>query len=116
MDIMKKYLLLLVVTTASFSSFAVLPDSIANGSDFYIIYMDNMNQKSLVQKGKVTEPKMIRDYDVWPDGTSLESSKPVDAGAWGAPIDVDDVYLSFKVASTNPGWEWRRYHCRPQFV
>lgn len=99
---MKKYFLLLIFITTGFSTFAGLPDSIKNGSDFYIFYMDNTSQKALGSKVKV--PKMIRDYDIWPEGSSLSGNTPVDAGAWGEPVDNNDSYTAFKVDNWEEEW------------
>ncbi|MDR2691315.1 MAG: T9SS type A sorting domain-containing protein [Dysgonamonadaceae bacterium] len=91
----RKYLSVLFFSIACFPAFAVLPDSIKNGSDFYIFYMDNASQNTLGSKVKV--PKMIRDYDVW--SFSLDGDIPFGvAGAWGElVINKNDSYTAFRV-------------------
>ncbi|MDR1740047.1 MAG: hypothetical protein LBR45_04750 [Bacteroidales bacterium] len=60
-----------------------LPDSIVNGSNFYIIYMDAVSEASLSYK--VAEPTMLRDYDIWPAGQTLEFVDRLGINSWGEP-------------------------------
>jgi hypothetical protein len=82
-----------------------LPDSIGHGSDFYIILMDKVSQDAL--GAKVKEPMMMRDYDVWPDGKTLEATNYSGINAFGEPYSAPDVvWTAFKVTqiATNYGW------------
>jgi hypothetical protein len=66
--------------------------------------MDNANQRTLNNANKVKIPKMIRNYQIWPDGTSLDGYTPVGANAWGDPVDAADPYTAFKVKSWGELW------------
>ncbi|MDR2432507.1 MAG: hypothetical protein LBD34_02015 [Puniceicoccales bacterium] len=75
-----------------------LPDSIKNGSDFYVISMDNVSQNVLGVKVKV--PTMLRDYDVWPDGLPLEAGIYSGNNSFGEPYaDPDVVWTAFVVTN-----------------
>jgi hypothetical protein len=76
---------------------STLPDSIKNGSDFYIIFLD---EASADLGGKVKEPVMLRDYDVWPAGESLGVGDPLGVNSWGAP----EEYITWVVNSWAEGW------------
>jgi hypothetical protein len=75
---------------------STLPDSIRNGSDFYIIFLD---EASADLGDKVKEPIMLRDYDVWQTGETLEAGESVGVNAWGAPAE----YIPWIVTGTE-GW------------
>jgi hypothetical protein len=70
-----------------------LPDSIRNGSDFYVIYMDAEGEESLGTK--VKEKSMLRSYDIW-NGT-LTTATRTDVNAWG--INVSDSWVALDVAA-----------------
>ncbi|MDR0711138.1 MAG: hypothetical protein LBF67_02165 [Prevotellaceae bacterium] len=75
---------------------STLPDSIKNGSDFYIIFLD---EASADLGDKVKEPIMLRDYDVWPTGETLEAGESLGVNSWGAP----EEYITW-VVSGGLGW------------
>ena len=75
---------------------STLPDSIKNGSDFYIIFLD---EASADLGDKVKEPMMLRDYDVWNAGETLEAGESLGVNSWGAP----EEYITWVVAG-NLGW------------
>jgi hypothetical protein len=75
---------------------STLPDSIKNGSDFYIIFMDEVSVTSL--GSKVKEPTMLRDYDIWTAGETMEGGESVGVNSWGAP----EEYPALR--ATNQGW------------
>jgi hypothetical protein len=75
---------------------STLPDSIKKGSDFYIIFMD---EASADLGDKVKEPIMLRDYDVWEFGETLEAGESQGVNSWGAPAE----YISWIVTGT-AGW------------
>jgi hypothetical protein len=73
------------------------PDSIKNGSDFYVIFMDEASETSLGDKVKVHN--MLRTYDVWDDGNSLVFIEPSGINAWGEAAP----WVSVQAAGT-AGW------------
>ena len=77
-----------------------LPDSIRNGSDFYLIYMDAESETGLGTK--VKEKAMFRDYYIWEAGETLEESDRTGVNAWG----VSAPWVAFDIApdATTTGW------------
>ncbi|MDR0732457.1 MAG: hypothetical protein LBF08_00120 [Dysgonamonadaceae bacterium] len=71
-------------------------ENFIDGSDFYIFLMDEVSIWTLGDKVKV--PTMLRDYDVWPDGTSLTGGVCSGENAFGEPYTgTDVVWTSFVV-------------------
>jgi hypothetical protein len=100
---MKKLLLSALFIAAGFpvAVFADLPDSIRNGSDFYIVFMDEASETSL--GGKVKQPIMLRSIQIWPyPELTLEANNSSSPNAWGTAAD----YLALKVAEVAKvrGW------------
>ena len=98
---MKKYALLLIFVAAGFPVLADLPDSIKNGSDFYIIYMDAESEADLGTK--VKEKSMLRAYDIWPDGRTLTVETRTGVNAWGVDA-VTWVALDVDTGATSERW------------
>jgi hypothetical protein len=79
-----------------------LPDSIKNGSDFYIISMDATSEAALGTK--VKEKSMFCDYDIWPDGKTLTGGNRSGINAWGVSVSSPWVALNVTSEATNTGW------------
>ena len=77
-----------------------LPDSIKNGSDFYIIYMDTVNEASL--GSKVKEKTMFRSYDILTDGETLTAANRTGMNAWG--VSVPWMALDVTSDAETVGW------------
>jgi hypothetical protein len=75
-----------------------LPDSIKNGSNFYVIFMDAVSELGLGDK--VIVPTMMRNYQVWPAGESLLGTDRVGINAWGEP----EAWVSMDVANWADIW------------
>jgi hypothetical protein len=76
----------------------LLPDSIAYGSDFYIISMDKASEASLGEK--VKEKSMLREVEIW-DATMVAPT-PLRSGlnAWGVNVSPDASWVSLDVDKT----------------
>ncbi len=77
---------------------SVLPDSIKNGSDFYCIYLGDVETGEL--GSKVVVPTMFRDYDIWPAGESLAFAERLGINAFGCP----EGWTSFDHNSWAEAW------------
>jgi DNA-binding transcriptional regulator of glucitol operon len=83
-------------------SVSILPDSIKNGSDFYIIFMDAESEAGL--GSKVKEKSMFCDYDIWPDGQTLTAVTRTGVNAWGIDVSVPWIALDVALGATGIGW------------
>ncbi|MDR0733507.1 MAG: hypothetical protein LBF08_05560 [Dysgonamonadaceae bacterium] len=62
---------------------SLLPDSIKNNSDFYIIYMDESSKNELSELGKVKQETVLRAYDVW---NNMNIASEGGQNSWGMPV------------------------------
>jgi hypothetical protein len=94
------------IGTGTFVNMSTIPDSIANGSDFYIIYMDSVSQASLGEK--VKEKTMLCDMDIWSKnyddyGLTMTSPSPPRSGlnALGVNVSSDASWVSLDIMCTD---------------
>jgi hypothetical protein len=76
-----------------------LPDSITNGSNFYIISMDTEHETSIGAQ-KVKEKNLLNDIEIWPDGRSLVGGNRSGRNAWGV---AGSSWVSFDVVNDKSG-------------
>ncbi|GHU72067.1 hypothetical protein FACS189413_14610 [Bacteroidia bacterium] len=74
-----------------------LPDSIKNGSNFYVLFMDAESETTL--NGKIKVATMLRNYDVWNAGETLAGVERTGVNSWGVPA----AWVAFDVLAPD-GW------------